>query len=191
MQKILSINFCDKCWEKSNFLQFIIDDLVKIEFGKQRKRKFWNKPVKMKLHRVLLLLLTLLIIGDCAVIQEDLASTVKLLQEQVAALLDHRQEDYNALEDSLKRTMEKNTELIVLRNEIKQLRWVIILLYFFLFWVYNELLHFLKRKISRALISNSCWIINEVLRLTWAIVALRLFCFIWDSRNEIQLRFEL
>ena len=76
----------------------------------------------MKLHRVLLLLLTLLIIGDCAVIQEDLASTVKLLQEQVAALLDHRQEDYNALEDSLKRTMEKNTELIVLRNEIKQLR---------------------------------------------------------------------
>jgi hypothetical protein len=53
---------------------------------------------------------------------EDLASTVKLLQEQVTALLDHRQEDYNALEGSLKQSMEKNTELLVLRNEIKQLR---------------------------------------------------------------------
>ncbi|XP_011495297.1 PREDICTED: protein scabrous-like [Ceratosolen solmsi marchali] len=53
---------------------------------------------------------------------EDLMSTVKLLQEQVTALLDHRQEDYNALEGSLKQSMEKNTELLVLRNEIKQLR---------------------------------------------------------------------
>ncbi|CAL1687253.1 unnamed protein product [Lasius platythorax] len=53
---------------------------------------------------------------------ENLSSTIKLLQEQVSALLDHRQEDYNALEESLKRSMEKNTELIVLRNEVKQLR---------------------------------------------------------------------
>ncbi|EFN81940.1 Protein scabrous [Harpegnathos saltator] len=53
---------------------------------------------------------------------EDLRNTIKLLQEQVSALLDHRQEDYNALEESLKRAMEKNTELIVLRNEVKQLR---------------------------------------------------------------------
>lgn len=61
-----------------------------------------------------------LIAGTCA--DEDLNSTIKLLQEQVSALLDHRQEDYNALEESLKRSMEKNTELIVLRNEVKQLR---------------------------------------------------------------------
>lgn len=54
---------------------------------------------------------------------EDLNNTIKLLQEQVSALLDHRQEDYNALEESLKQSMEKNTELIVLRNEVKQLRW--------------------------------------------------------------------
>lgn len=53
---------------------------------------------------------------------EDFKSTIKLLQEQVSALLDHRQEDYNALEESLKRSMEKNTELIVLKNEVKQLR---------------------------------------------------------------------
>lgn len=53
---------------------------------------------------------------------EDLNSTIKLLQEQVSALLEHRQEDYNALEESLKRSIEKNTELIVLRNEVKQLR---------------------------------------------------------------------
>ncbi|XP_072755330.1 protein scabrous [Anoplolepis gracilipes] len=53
---------------------------------------------------------------------ENLSSTIKLLQEQVTALLEHRQQDYNALEESLKRSMEKNTELIVLRNEVKQLR---------------------------------------------------------------------
>lgn len=53
---------------------------------------------------------------------ENFRDTIKLLQEQVGALLDHRQEDYNALEESLKRAMEKNTELIVLRNEVKQLR---------------------------------------------------------------------
>ncbi|KAH0955061.1 hypothetical protein HN011_005502 [Eciton burchellii] len=53
---------------------------------------------------------------------ENLNNTIKLLQEQVSALLDHRQEDYNALEESLKQAMEKNTELIVLRNEVKQLR---------------------------------------------------------------------
>lgn len=61
-----------------------------------------------------------LIVGTRA--NESLGDTVKLLQEQVGALLNHRQEDYNALEESLKRTMEKNTELIVLRNEVKQLR---------------------------------------------------------------------
>ncbi|XP_034941616.1 protein scabrous [Chelonus insularis] len=52
----------------------------------------------------------------------ELTNTVKLLREQVNALLDHRQEDYNALESSLKKAIEKNTELTVLRNEVKQLR---------------------------------------------------------------------
>jgi len=61
-----------------------------------------------------------LIVGTRA--DENLNNTIKSLQEQVSALLDHRQEDYNALEESLKQAMEKNTELIVLRNEVKQLR---------------------------------------------------------------------
>lgn len=52
----------------------------------------------------------------------ELASTLKLLREQVKALLDRRQEDYNALEESLKQAMEKNTEFTILRNEVKQLR---------------------------------------------------------------------
>ncbi|XP_014234014.1 protein scabrous-like [Trichogramma pretiosum] len=98
----------------------------------------------MKLVSVMLLLLRAAMIGTIVVVdgaefqrvvsaassgshdligsEDELASTVKLLQEQVAALLVHRQEDYDALEASLKRTMEKNTELIVLKNEIKQLR---------------------------------------------------------------------
>ena len=79
----------------------------------------------LEMANLLLLLSTIiaantLIAGTRA--DEDLNSTIKLLQEQVSALLDHRQEDYNALEESLKQAMEKNTELIVLRNEVKQLR---------------------------------------------------------------------
>lgn len=67
-----------------------------------------------------MIIANMLIVGTRA--DEDLNNTIKLLQEQVSALLDHRQEDYNALEESLKQSMEKNTELIVLRNEVKQLR---------------------------------------------------------------------
>ncbi|KAK0180599.1 hypothetical protein PV327_002965 [Microctonus hyperodae] len=52
----------------------------------------------------------------------EFANTLKLLSEQVKALLDRRQEDYNALEESLKQSMEKNTEFTILRNEVKQLR---------------------------------------------------------------------
>ena len=54
--------------------------------------------------------------------KEDLSDTVKLLQEQVDALLRHRQEDYNNLEENLKSSIEKNTELKLLRKELKQLR---------------------------------------------------------------------
>lgn len=71
---------------------------------------------------VLVLVLMSTIIGATA--NDDLSATMKLLQEKVNALLDHRQEEYNALEISLKRAMEKNTELIVLKNEVKQLRYV-------------------------------------------------------------------
>ncbi|XP_015523378.1 protein scabrous-like [Neodiprion lecontei] len=69
---------------------------------------------------VLVLVLMFVTIGKTA--SEDLTMTVKFLQEQVEALLSHRQEEYNALESSLKRAIEKNTELIVLKNEVKQLR---------------------------------------------------------------------
>ena len=79
----------------------------------------------------LLWLVTITMIGfvfaDDSFSSNDLASTVKLLQEQVTALLEHRQEEYNALEDSLKKAMEKNTELIVLKNEVKLLRFVFFL----------------------------------------------------------------
>ncbi|XP_017753302.1 PREDICTED: protein scabrous-like [Eufriesea mexicana] len=59
---------------------------------------------------------------------ENISNAIRSLQEQVNALLDHRQQDYNALEASLKRAIEKNTELFVLKNEIKQLRKEVIFL---------------------------------------------------------------
>ncbi|CAL7944179.1 unnamed protein product [Xylocopa violacea] len=59
---------------------------------------------------------------------ENVFDAIRSLREQVTALLDHRQQDYNALEASLKRAIEKNTELFVLKNEIKQLRKEVIFL---------------------------------------------------------------
>ncbi|XP_029055438.2 protein scabrous [Osmia bicornis bicornis] len=53
---------------------------------------------------------------------ENAFDAIRSLREQVNALLDHRQQDYNALEGSLKRAIEKNTELFVLKDEVKQLR---------------------------------------------------------------------
>lgn len=53
---------------------------------------------------------------------ENVSDAIRSIREQVNALLDHRQQDYNALEESLKRAIEKNTELFVLKNEMKQLR---------------------------------------------------------------------
>ncbi|KZC04739.1 Protein scabrous [Dufourea novaeangliae] len=63
-----------------------------------------------------------LLLGSICAKDEDVSDAIRSLQEQVNALLDHRQQDYNALEGSLKRAMEKNTELFVLKNEVKQLR---------------------------------------------------------------------
>lgn len=51
-----------------------------------------------------------------------LMNTIKVLQEKVNKLLDNRQQDYLALEESLKTSIAKNTEVNVLRNEVKQLR---------------------------------------------------------------------
>lgn len=76
----------------------------------------------MRVSSLLVLAVLGVVSSSCKGEELDLASTVKFLQEQVTALLEHRQEDYNALEESLKRSVEKNTELVVLRNEIKQLR---------------------------------------------------------------------
>nr|XP_034174980.1 protein scabrous-like [Osmia lignaria] len=54
--------------------------------------------------------------------EENAFDAIRSLREQVNALLDHRQQDYNALEGSLKRAIEKNTELFVLKDEVKELR---------------------------------------------------------------------
>ena len=52
----------------------------------------------------------------------ELKNMIQVLREEVNALVQHRQQDYNALEKSLKNAMEKNTELAVLKNQIRQLR---------------------------------------------------------------------
>lgn len=71
-----------------------------------------------------LLMIIVGVLSDDSDKNNELANTVKLLREQVDAFIYNRQADYNALEESLKLAMEKNTELIVLKNEVKQLRYV-------------------------------------------------------------------
>lgn len=50
---------------------------------------------------------------------------VQTLKAQVNALLQRRQEDYNQLEESLRKTLDKNVEINNLKNEIRELRWVL------------------------------------------------------------------
>lgn len=68
----------------------------------------------------------------------ELKNSIQLVREQLTAMIDHRQQDYNALEESLKRSMEKNTELTVLKNQVRQLRYLFLtkLLFFFQFPVF-------------------------------------------------------
>lgn len=47
---------------------------------------------------------------------------VQTLKAQVNALLQRRQQDYNQLEESLKKTLDKNIELSNLKTEIRNLR---------------------------------------------------------------------
>ena len=47
---------------------------------------------------------------------------VQTLKAQMNALLQNRQQDYNQLEESLKKTFDKNVEVINLKNEIRDLR---------------------------------------------------------------------
>ena len=47
---------------------------------------------------------------------------VKTLKAQVETLLQRRQDDYIQLEESLKKTFEKNGEVENLKNEIRELR---------------------------------------------------------------------
>lgn len=92
------------------------------EKKKKMRRKGGGGGGGCWLSRVTTLLSLLLLLATFVHGDENVSDAIRSLREQVNALLDHRQQDYNALEASLKRAIEKNTELFVLKNEIKQLR---------------------------------------------------------------------
>ncbi|XP_034254306.1 uncharacterized protein LOC117653058 [Thrips palmi] len=54
--------------------------------------------------------------------EESLQDTVKTLKGQVSALLERRQEDYRLLEQSLRNTLEKSSELAALKTDLDKLR---------------------------------------------------------------------
>lgn len=68
----------------------------------------------------------LLVLGVAALAQEEaeesLQDTVKTLKGQVSALLERRQEDYRLLEQSLRHSLEKNSELASLKADLDKLR---------------------------------------------------------------------
>ncbi|EEB18093.1 hypothetical protein Phum_PHUM500990 [Pediculus humanus corporis] len=51
-----------------------------------------------------------------------LLDTVRTLKSQVNALLERRQEDFNILEESIRRSLDKNSELATLRKDLNDLR---------------------------------------------------------------------
>lgn len=68
---------------------------------------------------------------------EDEVQTLKI---QLNSLLQQRHEEYNQLEESLKKTLNKNIEIDNLKNEIKELRWAFakFIIFFFGFLHDNE-----------------------------------------------------
>lgn len=73
----------------------------------------------MKYAKVWFCVLSQLVVVVFSISVED---EVQTLKSQVNALLQRRQEDYNQLEESLRRTLDKNIEISNLKNEIKELR---------------------------------------------------------------------
>ncbi|KAK3921264.1 Protein scabrous [Frankliniella fusca] len=54
--------------------------------------------------------------------EETLEDVVKTLKGQVTALLERRQEDYRLLEQSLRHSLEKSSELAALKEDLDRLR---------------------------------------------------------------------
>ena len=52
----------------------------------------------------------------------NVRDTVRSLKSQVNALLERRQEDFNILEESIRRSLDKNSELATLRKDLNDLR---------------------------------------------------------------------
>ena len=67
------------------------------------------------------LVVVLAFVVNCSA-SDDLSDTVSMLKAQVTALLERRQEDYRILEESLRKSLEKNSELSSLRKEVTSLR---------------------------------------------------------------------
>ncbi|KAL0279838.1 UNVERIFIED_CONTAM: hypothetical protein PYX00_001314 [Menopon gallinae] len=53
---------------------------------------------------------------------ESLESVVRTLKGQVNALLERRQEDFRILEDSIRRSLDKNDGLSSVKSELDELR---------------------------------------------------------------------
>lgn len=53
---------------------------------------------------------------------DNLRDVVRTLRGQVNALLERRQEDFNILEESLRRSLNKNSELATVKTEMEELR---------------------------------------------------------------------
>lgn len=53
---------------------------------------------------------------------ENLRDDLRTLRGQVNALLERRQEDFNGLEESIRRSMNKNSELATIKTEMEELR---------------------------------------------------------------------
>ena len=70
---------------------------------------------------MLVILVVIQLVVNCSA-SDDLSETVRTLKAQVNALLERRQEDYRILEESLRKSLEKSSELSALRKEVTTLR---------------------------------------------------------------------
>ncbi|RZF42981.1 hypothetical protein LSTR_LSTR013295 [Laodelphax striatellus] len=63
------------------------------------------------------------LLGDDDGEGNNLSETVKVLKSKVDALFDRRQEDFRLLEEAFRTTLEKNLDLVSLREEVARLNY--------------------------------------------------------------------
>lgn len=77
-------------------------------------------------RHIAVLVLGILTVLSCVNASEDSVSAqLRTLRNQVDGLLERRQEDFRVLEETIRQSVDKSSEVVVLKKEVEKLRYVL------------------------------------------------------------------